>query len=91
MFETYIINNIFMKKRDDIYPNRGINEYGDVKFADDVNKKYPIDTEEHIRAAWSYFHMPRDYEKYDESDRKTIENRIIQAWKDKINPAGPPK
>lgn len=80
-----------MKKRDDIYPNRGLNEYGDVEFADSVNKKYPIDTEEHIRAAWSYFHMPRDYEKYNDADRKVIKNRIIKAWKDKINPSGPPE
>ena len=53
---------VFMEKRDDVYKNRGLHEYGDVKFADNVNKKYPIDTPEHIRAAWSYFHMPRDYE-----------------------------
>ncbi|UKI42272.1 MAG: hypothetical protein L6V95_04765 [Candidatus Melainabacteria bacterium] len=52
-----------MEKRDDVYPNRGLNKYGDVEFADVVNKKYPIDTIEHIRAAWSYFHMPRDYQK----------------------------
>lgn len=80
-----------MEKRDDIYPNRGLNEYSDVKFADPVNNKYPIDSEEHIRAAWSYIHMPRNYEKYDKKDLKTIENRIIEAWKEKINPDGPPE
>ena len=42
-----------MQKRDDVYKNRGLYEYGDVEFADNVNKKYPIDTPEHIRAAWS--------------------------------------
>ena len=46
-----------MKKRDDVYPNRGLNKYGNVKFADSVNKKYPIDTIEHIKAAWNYFHF----------------------------------
>lgn len=40
-----------MEKRNDINPNTGINKYGNVKFADNVNKKYPLDTEEHIRAA----------------------------------------
>lgn len=80
-----------MKKRDDINKNRGITEYGDVKFADSVNNKYPIDTEEHIRAAWSYIHMPRNYEKYNSKDYETIKNRIISAWKDKINPDGPPE
>ena len=79
-----------MKKRDDVYKNRGLHEYGNVEFADDVNNKYPIDTEEHIRAAWNYIHIPRDYEKYSDKDRKTIENRIIKAWKEKINPEGPP-
>jgi len=54
------------------------------------NKKYPIDTLEHIRAAWSYFHMPRDYEKYSKEDKNIITNKIIKAWKDKISPDGPP-
>ncbi|HIS36936.1 TPA: hypothetical protein IAC10_09970 [Candidatus Scatousia excrementigallinarum] len=80
-----------MKKRKDVYPNRGLHKYGEVDFADPVNKKYPIDNEEHIRAAWSYIHMPRDYEKYDSADLKTIEDRIVKAWKEKINPDGPPE
>lgn len=79
-----------MEKRDDVSPKRGLDEYGDVTFADNVNNKYPIDTPEHIRAAWSYIHMPRDYEKYNDKDLKTIEDRIIKAWKEKINPQGPP-
>lgn len=79
-----------IEKRKDVYPNRGLHEYGDTIFADETNKKYPIDTPEHIRAAWSYFHMPRDYDKYSEKDRQTIKNRIIKAWQEKINPEGPP-
>lgn len=79
-----------IEKRKDVYPNHGLHEYGDVQFADPVNDKYPIDTEEHIRAAWSYIHMPRNYDKYSEKDLKTIEDRIIKAWKEKINPEGPP-
>ena len=71
-----------MEKRDDIYKNRGLNEYGDVEFAD---------TPEHIRAAWSYFHMPRDYEKYSVEDRKIITNKIVEAWKKKISREGPPE
>lgn len=79
-----------MEKRDDIYPNEGLDKYGNVEFADNVNKKYPIDTPEHIRAAWSYIHMPRDYDKYSRKDLKIIEDRIIRAWKEKINQEGPP-
>lgn len=79
-----------MEKRKDVYPKRGLHEYGDVEFGDSVNNKYPIDTPEHIRAAWSYFHMPRDYEKYSPKDREAIKNKIIKAWKEKISPEGPP-
>lgn len=80
-----------IRKRPDVYPREGEHKYGDVQFADEVNKKYPIDTPEHIRAAWTYIHMPRDYDKYDFQDRQIILNNIIQAWKDKINPSGPPE
>jgi hypothetical protein len=38
--------------------------YGAVKYADPKNGKYPIDTEEHIRAAWSYINMPKNAAKY---------------------------
>lgn len=79
-----------MEKRKDINPNRGIHEYGNVEFADDINKKYPLDNEEHIRAAWSYFHMPKNYSEYNKKDRDIIKNKIIRAWKEKINPEGPP-
>lgn len=78
-----------MHKRDDVSNKRGLKEYGNVEFADSVNNKYPIDTPEHIRAAWSYFHIPRDYEKYTEDERKIIINKIIKAWKDKISKEGP--
>jgi len=79
-----------MKKRKDVDKMQGLHKYSDVEFADNVNDKYPIDTPEHIRAAWSYIHMPRNYEKYSAEDRKTIENKIIKAWKNKISPDGPP-
>src|SRR5260370_21603080 len=38
--------------------------YGDVKYADPKNGKYPIDTEEHVRAAWSYINMPKNASAY---------------------------
>src|SRR5680860_273569 len=41
-------------RRDDVNPKEGLQEHGDVQFADPVNRKYPIDSEEHVRAAWSY-------------------------------------
>ena len=38
--------------------------YGDVKYADPKNGKYPLDTDEHIRAAWSYINMPKNASQY---------------------------
>jgi hypothetical protein len=34
--------------------------YGDVEYADPEDGKYPIDTEAHCRAAWSYVNMPKN-------------------------------
>lgn len=68
----------------------GLDKYGDVAFADPTNKKYPIDTEEHIRAAWNYIHHPNNADNYTAAEVDTIKNRIIAAWKDIIDAAGPP-
>ena len=72
------------------------NPYGvDIKYADtgyqkDRKKRYPIDTVEHIRAAWNYIHKPNNRKPYTDFQLTKIENRIIAAWKKKINKAGPP-
>lgn len=68
-------------RRDDVKPQQGKRKYGDVEFADPVNKKYPIDTEEHIRAAWSYINHKDNAAKYDKDEVKTIKNRIKRAAK----------
>jgi hypothetical protein len=70
-----------IKRRDDVSPKEGLREYGDVEFADSTNKKYPIDTPEHIRAAWSYINHKDNAAKYDADEVKTIKNRIKQAAK----------
>jgi len=38
--------------------------YGAVTYADPKNGKYPLDTEAHIRAAWSYINMPKNAAMY---------------------------
>ncbi|MFZ0051848.1 MAG: DUF6582 domain-containing protein [Desulfobaccales bacterium] len=76
--------------RADIDPKEGEKKYGDVKFADEKNKKYPIDTEKHIRAAWNYLNKAKNAAKYDAEDLKTIKGKIIAAWKEKIDKEGPP-
>lgn len=70
-----------IERRKDVNPERGEHEYGDVEFADPVNKKYPIDTPTHIRAAWSYINHPDNAARYDASDVKTIKGRIERAAK----------
>jgi len=69
---------------------RAVKEYGNVKFADPINKKYPIDTEEHIRSAWNYIGQAKNQEQYSEAEVSAIKKRIIAAWKREIDPAGPP-
>lgn len=66
-------------RREDVSPKEGKRKYGDVEFADPVNKKYPIDTEEHIRAAWSYINHKDNAAKYDKDEVQTIKNRIKRA------------
>lgn len=63
-------------KRDDVNPETGEHKYGDVEFADTTNKKYPIDTPEHIRAAWSYINHKDNAAKYDADEVEIIKERI---------------
>jgi len=68
-------------RRPDVYPVRGKHEYGNVKFADPVNNKYPIDTPTHIRAAWSYINHKDNAAKYDKAEVGKIKRRIKAAAK----------
>lgn len=77
-------------ERKDVNPKEGTKKYGKVKFGDPKNKKYPIDTEEHIRAAWNYINKEKNSAKYDSSDLSAIKRRIVAAWKRVIDKNGPP-
>lgn len=58
--------------------------YGDVKYADpgyNGEKKYPIDTPDHIRAAWSYINMPKNAAFYKPDQLAQIKQRIMAAAK----------
>jgi len=70
-----------IKKRKDVSPKEGEKEYGDVTFADPTNKKYPLDSEKHVKAAWSYINMPRNAGKYSSKDLGAIKGRIKRAAK----------
>jgi phage head maturation protease len=69
--------------------------YGEVDFADpgyrpDAKKRYPIDTERHIRAAWAFIHLPDNARHYTPGQLERIKARIIAAWQEKIDRDGPP-
>lgn len=68
-------------RREDVNPSEGERKYGDVGFADPVNNKYPIDTPEHVRAAWSYINHKDNAAKYERDDVELIKNRIKRAAK----------
>jgi len=70
-------------KRKDVNPTEGEHKHGDVQYADPTNKKYPIDTEDHVRAAWSYINHKDNAAKYDKDEVETIKSRIKRAAKDK--------
>jgi phage head maturation protease len=57
--------------------------YGDVTYADPKNGKYPIDTEEHARAAWSYINKAENAAKYPLNGvtLSEVKDRIMAACK----------
>jgi hypothetical protein len=50
-------------------------------YADVANGKYPIDTEEHVRAAWSYIHMARNQKGYSSDEISAIKRKIADKAK----------
>lgn len=65
-------------------------QFADPGFQPDKKKRYPCDTERHIRAAWSYIHMPRNSSKYTSEQLAHIKRKIINRWKTVIDSKGPP-
>jgi hypothetical protein len=59
--------------------------YGDVRYADpgyrDNKKRYPIDTPDHVRAAWAYINVPKNAAFYKPEQLELIKNRIRAAAK----------
>jgi hypothetical protein len=64
--------------------------YADPGFQPDGKRRYPIDTERHIRAAWGYINTPSNAERYTAGQIERVRAAIIAAWKDKIDAEGPP-
>ena len=68
-------------RRKDVSPKEGEHKYGNVEYADTTNKKYPIDSAEHVRAAWSYINHKDNAAKYSPAEVKQIKERINRAAK----------
>jgi hypothetical protein len=60
--------------------------YGDVEYADsglqkDGKKRYPINTKEHAKAAWSYINQKHNADKYSAEDLAKVKSKIKAACK----------
>jgi len=69
--------------------------YGDVAYADpglqkDKKKRYPVENERHVRAAWNYINKAKNAAKYSSEHLASIKRKIISAWKRVIDKSGPP-
>lgn len=66
------------------------NDYADPGYQEDGKKRYPLGSEEEVRAAWNYIHKGKDADKYSPEHLKEIKARIVRAWHEKIGKDGPP-
>ncbi len=64
--------------------------YADPGFQADGRKRYPLDSERHIRAAWAFIHMAANATPYTAGELQQVRDRIVAAWKAHVDPAGPP-
>ena len=70
-------------RRRDTDPREGERKYGKVRFTDPTNRKYPIESAGHIKAAWAYIHQPENASKYTPGEVRTIKVRIRRAAQDR--------
>jgi len=56
-------------------------EYADPGYQDDKVKRYPIDTEAHVRAAWSYINVAKNQKPYTAEQVSSIKAKIESAAK----------
>lgn len=72
-----------ISKREDVSEadkKRAEKEYGDVEYADEKNKKYPLD-EKHVVTAWRYIHVADNAAKYSPEEVAAMKSRIKRAAK----------
>lgn len=82
-------NNVVETLRDlltDLLEKDAKEPYGDVTYADpgyqaDKKKRYPLDSEQHVKAAWSYINVPKNAAKYSSNQLARIKGKIKSAAK----------
>jgi HK97 family phage prohead protease len=82
--ELYVVNG--MDERAGNAPGNGKKPYGNVTYADpgyqkDGKKRYPIDTKQHCKAAWSYINKSSNASAYSSSQLASIKSKIKAACK----------
>jgi len=50
--------------------------FGETVFADETNRRFPVDSEGHIRAAWKYINLPNSYKP---GEAEAVKKNIIAA------------
>ncbi len=68
----------------------GLGDYADPGYQADGQRRYPLDSDEHIRAAWGFINRADHQRAYTMAQIADIKARIIAAWKAKIDRDGPP-
>jgi hypothetical protein len=64
--------------------------YADPGYQEDGKKRYPLNTVKRIKAAWAYINQEDNQKPYTAEQVEKIKDKIIAAWKAKIDPDGPP-
>ncbi|HEX8681834.1 MAG TPA: DUF6582 domain-containing protein [Ardenticatenaceae bacterium] len=69
-----------IRQLEGVDPQKGVNDYGNVEFADPVNHRFPIDTPERTRQSYRLFDMEaKSSPNYDAAESELILSRILAA------------
>ncbi len=72
---------IKIERRPKIDPVDGKKKYDDVEFADEKNKKYPLDSRRHVEASLHFFAIPNNYRSYSVKYREEIHGKLEDSAK----------
>lgn len=83
------------EKKEGDYGGREEAGYADPGYQADKKPRYPLKiggeySAKRIRAAWNYINKEKNAAQYAASDLEKVRSKIIAAWKEAIDPEGPP-